>query len=33
MFLQDTFYFQLQEEKQFEIKKILQQENQRYLIK
>jgi len=31
--LQDTFYFYLQKEKQFEIEEILQQENQEYLIK
>ena len=31
--LQDTFYFHLQKEKQYEVKKILQQENQKYLIK
>jgi len=31
--LQNIFYFHSQEEKQFEIKKILQQENQKYLIK
>jgi len=31
--LQDIFYFHSQEEKQYKVKKILQQENQKYLIK
>jgi len=31
--LQDIFYFHSQEEKQFEIEKILQQEDQKYFIK
>jgi len=31
--LQDTFYFYSQEEKQYKIEKILQQKNQKYLIK
>ncbi len=31
--LQDTFYFHSQKEEQYEIEKILQQEDQKYLIK
>jgi len=31
--LQDTFYFHPQEEKQYEVEEILQQEGQEYLIK
>jgi hypothetical protein len=31
--LQDTFYFHSQEEEQYEVEKILQQEGQKYLIK
>ncbi len=33
IFLQNIFYFYLQKKNQFEIKKILQQKNQKYLIK
>ncbi len=33
IFLQNIFYFYLQKENQFEIEKILQQKNQKYLIK
>jgi len=32
-FLQDTFYFHLQKEKQYKIKKILQQKGQKNFIK
>jgi len=32
-FLQNIFYFYLQKENQFEIEKILQQKDQKYLIK
>jgi hypothetical protein len=31
--LQDTFYFHSQEEKQYEVERILQQKDQKYLIK
>ncbi len=31
--LQDTFYFHPQEEEQYEVKKILQKEDQKYFIK
>ena len=33
IFLQNIFYFYLQKEKQFKIEKILQQKDQKYLIK
>ncbi len=33
IFLQNIFYFYLQKKNQFEIEKILQQKNQKYLIK
>ncbi len=31
--LQDTFYFHLQEKKQYKVEEILKQENQKYFIK